>query len=113
MKTNSNLKQQGFTLVEIMIVVAVIGLLAAIGIPSFMRARDKSLNHTKIANCRQIEGAIAQYAMDEGCTNGVSVEWCSIAAYLRDGDLTDYNVGREQIDSCSLRVGATVVYRAR
>lgn len=110
MKTTNNLKTQGFTLVEIMIVVAIIGLLAAIGIPSFMKARNKSLTNTKTANCRQIEGAIAQYAMEEGCTNGLSVEWADIAVYLRETDVTDYEVGNEEVDSATLIVGGAVSY---
>ncbi len=113
MKTTIHPKTQGFTLVEIMIVVAIIGLLAAIGIPSFMKARDKSLTNTRISNCRQIEGAIAQYAMEAGCTNDQPVTWENIAVYLRDTDVTDYDVAKEQIDSCSLTVGGTVAYTAK
>lgn len=110
MKTTINLKTRGFTLVEIMIVVAIIGLLAAIGIPSFMKAREKSLANSKRANCRQIESAIAQYAMETGCTNGVNVEWSDIAEYLRDPDITDYEVAGKQVDPGSLIVGGNVIY---
>lgn len=58
------MKKQGFTLVEIMIVVAIIGLLAAIAIPSFMKARENSRKNACINNLRQIEGAKEQWAME-------------------------------------------------
>ena len=56
--------KKGFTLVEIMIVVAIIGLLAAIAIPNFVRARAKAQAETCIANLRQIEGAVQVWAVD-------------------------------------------------
>lgn len=61
--------KKGFTLVEIMIVVAIIGLLAAIAIPSFMRARTTSQKNACINNLRQIEAAKDQYALEAGLTN--------------------------------------------
>jgi len=65
--------KKGFTLVEIMIVVAIIGLLAAIAIPSFMRARLTSQKNACINNLRQIEAAKDQYALENGLTNGASI----------------------------------------
>ncbi|MDO9541238.1 MAG: prepilin-type N-terminal cleavage/methylation domain-containing protein [Kiritimatiellia bacterium] len=65
--------KKGFTLVEIMIVVAIIGLLAAIAIPSFMRARTTSQQNACINNLRQIEGAKDQYALEFGLTNLASI----------------------------------------
>ena len=64
------LKEKGFTLVEIMIVVAIIAILSAIAIPNFMAARSKSRANACKANLRQIESAIEQYAMDEAKTDG-------------------------------------------
>ena len=66
--------KKGFTLVEIMIVVAIIGLLAAIAIPSFMKARVTSQKNACINNLRQIESAKDQYAIERGGTNGQLIE---------------------------------------
>lgn len=56
--------QMGFTLVEIMIVVAIIAILAAIAIPNFVRNRKKSQQSACIANMKQIFGAAEQYRLD-------------------------------------------------
>jgi prepilin-type N-terminal cleavage/methylation domain-containing protein len=63
MKNNTS-RKSGFTLVEIMIVVAIIGLLAAIAIPNFVRARTQSQKNACINNLRQIDGAVQQWALE-------------------------------------------------
>ena len=63
MKINTS-RKAGFTLVEIMIVVAIIGLLAAIAIPNFVRARTTSQMNACINNLRQIDGAKQQWALE-------------------------------------------------
>jgi len=67
------MQKKHFTLVEIMIVVAIIGLLAAIAIPSFMRARETSQRNACINNLRQIDGAKEQWAMDNNANTGDTV----------------------------------------
>ena len=57
-------RKSGFTLVEIMIVVAIIGLLAAIAIPNFVRARETARKNACIGNLRQIESAKEQWALE-------------------------------------------------
>ena len=75
----------GFTLVEIMIVVAIIGLLAAIAVPSFIRARKRSQGTTVLNECRQIDGGIDQYALENNKTSGDTYAWSAITPYMKAG----------------------------
>ena len=70
----------GFTLIEIMIVVLIIGILLAIAIPNFMNARDTSRTKSCIANMKQIDTAKAQYAMDNSKNTGDTVTMDELTA---------------------------------
>ena len=64
---------QGFTLVEIMIVVAIIRLLAALAIPGFVKARKQSQGRRIFNDCRQMDSAINQWALKTGQTDGNAI----------------------------------------
>ena len=80
MKMRKLLGKGGFTLVEIMIVVAIIGLLAAIAIPNFMKAREKAQKNACIANLRQMEGAKTLWALDNGGSTGNEVTMANLVS---------------------------------
>jgi len=77
-------RRRGFTLVEIMIVVAIIGLLSAIAIPAFVRARENSRQKVCVNNLRQLDGAKDLVAMENGLSNGSDVSGL-VGAYLKKG----------------------------
>jgi prepilin-type N-terminal cleavage/methylation domain-containing protein len=83
MKTVANYQKSGFTLVEIMIVVAIIGLLAAIAIPNFMHARARSQATACINNLRQIDSAVQQFCLDKGLHAGDIVNLSDVSSYIK------------------------------
>jgi prepilin-type N-terminal cleavage/methylation domain-containing protein len=82
MKLNTS-RKSGFTLVEIMIVVAIIGLLAAIAIPNFVRARTQSQKNACINNLRQIDGAVQQWALENKQAPTAPVVTADVIPYLK------------------------------
>ena len=75
--------RSAFTLVEIMIVVAIIGLLAALAIPGFVKARKQSQGRRIMNDCRQMDAAIDQWALETGQTDGNTINTTSAQSYLK------------------------------
>ena len=82
----------GFTLVEIMIVVAIIALLAAIAVPGFLRARKRSQASRILNDLRMIDSAVDQYAVETNRKTGDVVNVQDWTNYLKKGSLL-YNTG--------------------
>jgi prepilin-type N-terminal cleavage/methylation domain-containing protein len=88
-----NKRRGGFTLVEIMIVVAIIALLAAIAVPGFLRARKRSQASRILNDLRMIDSACDQYAIETNRTTGATVNTADWTNYLKKGSIL-YNGGK-------------------
>lgn len=105
---NKSVKRHaGFTLVEIMIVVAIIALLAAIAVPGFLRARKRSQASKILNDLRMIDSAIDQYAIETGKKTGDTVDvsdWTNYVKkdsnlYTTGADLFGNSYGSQIVDS--------------
>jgi prepilin-type N-terminal cleavage/methylation domain-containing protein len=102
-----NKRRGGFTLVEIMIVVAIIALLAAIAVPGFLRARKRSQASRIINDLRLIDSAVDQYAIETNKQSGAVVNTTDWTAYLKQGtnlystgkDILGNGYGAQTVDS--------------
>jgi len=100
-------KHAGFTLVEIMIVVAIIALLAAIAVPGFLRARKRSQASKILNDLRLIDGSVDQYAIETGRKSGDIVAVADWTNYLKKDtrlyatgqDLFGDDYGSQTVDS--------------
>ncbi|MFN3408947.1 MAG: competence type IV pilus major pilin ComGC [Limisphaerales bacterium] len=108
MKINTS-RKAGFTLVEIMIVVAIIGLLAAIAIPNFVRARKTAQMNSCVNNLRLIDSAVQQYLLEQGGTASVTA-LATVQPYLGRGEAgqlpTCPSGGTYTVDSTATPVAA-------
>src|SRR5213596_1292196 len=106
MLTKLTTKRAGFTLVEIMIVVAIIALLAAIAVPGFLRARKRSQASKILNDLRMIDSAVDQYAIETGKKSGDPIavsDWTNYmkkdtALYLTGEDLVGNEYGPQIVD---------------
>lgn len=94
MKLNTNHRRRGFTLVEIMIVVAIIALLASIAVPGFMRARKRSQATRILNDLRLLDGAIDLYAIENNKASGANPNLTDLKAYFKKGTML-YNTGND------------------
>jgi type IV pilus assembly protein PilA len=103
--------RSAFTLVEIMIVVAIIGLLAALAIPGFVKARKQSQGRRILNDARQMDAAIDQWALETGQTDGNAINTTSAATYLKTAwksqDLLGNTFGVTVVGGTQMSVSAT------
>jgi prepilin-type N-terminal cleavage/methylation domain-containing protein len=118
--------KKGFTLVEIMIVVAIIGILIAIAIPGFLRARENSRGQACQENLTKIDGAKEQWALEFKKSNGTTVDVgfltntdiFGLSGYVKktplcpsSGTYTPNNIGAEPICSIGTTMGPFIPHR--
>jgi prepilin-type N-terminal cleavage/methylation domain-containing protein len=94
MKKLYSRRNHGFTLVEIMIVVAIIALLASIAVPGFLRARKRSQASRILNDLRLIDSAVDQYAIENNKKTGDPVGTTDWTSYLKRGS-TLYTTGKD------------------
>ena len=111
MFTKIHRSKSAFTLVEIMIVVAIIGLLAALAIPGFVRARKQSQGRRILNDCRQMDAAIDQWALENGLKDGDTITTSAAQVYLKTAwkttDLLNNNYTLTVVGSTQIAISST------
>jgi len=79
------MKKSAFTLVEVLVVVAILGLIAAVGIPAFLNSRQGASDNIKEINVASVEAAKEQWAIINNKSPGASVSWSNIEDYIGGG----------------------------
>ncbi len=101
----------GFTLAEIMIVVAVIGLLAALAVPGFVTARKKSQGRRIVNDARMMDSAVDQWAMEYNKMDGATIDTSAAGTYLKKGwktnDILGYNYIVNNVGATQIQVSPT------
>ena len=100
-----NTKRAGFTLVEIMIVVAIIALLAAIAVPNFLRSRKRSQATQVLEDLRIIDSAVDQYAIETNKNSSTTPTWADVKSYIKTGSRL-YASGQKDILGNTLTINA-------
>lgn len=101
-------ESSGFTLVEIMIVVAIIGLLAAIALPNFVHSRNTSQANACINNLRQIDSATQQWALERGKKASDEAVPGEVAGYIRERAIPTCPTGSIYVFGVSVSVTPSV-----
>ncbi len=107
MKRLTSRASSGFTLVEIMVVVAIIALLASIAVPGFLRARKRAQASRVLNDLRLIDSAVDQYAIENNKTTGSTVSTAAWVVYMKKGsplyntssDIFGHTYGVQTVDS--------------
>src|SRR5580658_9814629 len=87
-------RRGGFTLVEIMIVVGIIAMLAAIAVPNWLRARKRAQATRILDDLRILDHAVDQYAIDNSKTGNMNPTFADLQSYLKTGTML-YTTGAD------------------